>query len=95
MQILDPKHPFFKPLWRRILTVLLPAVWGGVELYNNAMGWAVVFLGASAFAAYELLFMYGHTIAKAKAAEEAAKARQEDEGDDDDGPATQTGGQDR
>lgn len=58
MKFLDPQHPFFKPLWRRILTVLAPAAWGLVELSNGASGWAILFFGASAYAAYELLFMF-------------------------------------
>lgn len=62
MQILDPKHPFFKPLWRRILTVVLPAAWGVVELANNAPGWALIFFAAAAYAAYELLIMYDRRV---------------------------------
>ncbi|MCO5734722.1 hypothetical protein [Rhizobium sp. SSA_523] len=72
MKLIDPTHPFFKPLWRRILTVVLPAVWGLVELSNNAIGWAIIFLAASAYAAYELLIMYHRSIARA-AAEDAEK----------------------
>ncbi len=28
-QILDPTHPFFKPLWRRLLCTVLPLAWAG------------------------------------------------------------------
>lgn len=62
MQILDPKHPFFKPLWRRVLTVVLPTAWGAVELANNALGWALIFFAAAAYAAYELLIMYDRRV---------------------------------
>jgi hypothetical protein len=83
MKFLDPHHPFFKPLWRRILSVLLPTAWGGVELYNGSTGWAVLFLGAGAYAAYELLIMYDRTMAKAAAEDAARKARLEaDKGDE-------------
>ncbi|MGE6739533.1 hypothetical protein ACQKGC_04560 [Allorhizobium pseudoryzae] len=83
MKLLDPHHPFFKPLWRRILTVVLPAAWGGVELYNGSTGWALLFLAAAAYAAYELLIMYDRTIAQAAADEAARKARLEaDKGDE-------------
>lgn len=54
MKFLDPQHPFFKPLWRRIVTVVAPAAWALVELSNGEAGWAIVFFGAAAYAGYEL-----------------------------------------
>lgn len=32
MQIIDPKHPFYRPLWVRLLVVAICAVWFVVEL---------------------------------------------------------------
>ncbi|WP_312222339.1 hypothetical protein [Rhizobium rhizoryzae] len=77
MKLLDPTHPFFKPLWRRVLTVVLPALWGGVEALNQAWGWAILFLGAAGYAAYELLIMYDRSIAEAEAKRAAAQAQRE------------------
>ena len=77
MKLLDPTHPFFKPLWRRVLTVVLPALWGGVEALNQSWGWAILFLGAAAYAAYELLIMYDRSIAEAEAKKAAAQAQRE------------------
>ena len=57
MKFLDPQHPFFKPLWRRVLTVVAPVAWGFVELWNNEAGWAIVFFGAAAYAGYELFLV--------------------------------------
>ena len=74
-QILDPTHPFFKPLWRRILCVVLPLAWAGVEYGNGATGWAMVFIVSGLYAGYELLFMYDHTMKKAEAKAEAERAR--------------------
>ena len=74
MKLLDPTHPFFKPLWRRVLTVVLPALWGGVEVWNQAWGWAIMFLGAAAYAAYELFIIYDRSIAEAEAAKQQASA---------------------
>ena len=83
MKLLDPMHPFFRPLWRHILTALLPAAWGAVELYNGSTGWGIAFIAAGAYAAYELLIMYDRTMAKAAAEEAARRARLEtDKGDD-------------
>jgi hypothetical protein len=54
-----------------------------VELYNGSTGWALLFLAAAAYAAYELLIMYDRTIAQAAADEAARKARLEaDKGDE-------------
>ncbi|MBP1851614.1 hypothetical protein [Rhizobium halophytocola] len=58
LQILDPAHPFFKPLWRRILTALFPALWALVEISNGQTGWAIAFLAIAAYAAWELLIRY-------------------------------------
>ncbi|MBO3758485.1 hypothetical protein [Ciceribacter sp. L1K22] len=77
MQILDPKHPFFKPAWRRWLTVLLPAAWGLVELSNNAVGWAIAFFAAAGYAAYELLIMYDRRIAENSLPSEAEERDQD------------------
>lgn len=58
MQLLDPQHPFFRPLWRRVLTVLVPAGWALVELYNGATGWGILFLAAAIYAGYQLLVIF-------------------------------------
>jgi hypothetical protein len=54
-QILDADHPFFIPVWRRWATVILPLIWGGVELWNGSPGWAVLFGAAGAYALYVLI----------------------------------------
>ncbi len=72
LKLLDPTHPFYKPLWVRILTVVFPAAMACIEAYNQSWVWALLFFAASAYAAYELLIMYDRSIAKAEA--EKAKA---------------------
>ncbi len=37
------QHPFFVPLWRRILTSALVAGWALFELLTNSPGWAAMF----------------------------------------------------
>lgn len=34
-------HPFFRPLLRRVLTVLAIAVWGVIEFISGNPGWAI------------------------------------------------------
>ncbi len=82
VKFLDPQHPFFKPLWRRILTVVAPAAWGLVELSNGASGWAILFFGASAYAAYELLFMFERSNREAASTVDKDRSPADDNGAD-------------
>jgi hypothetical protein len=54
LKLLDRDHPMFRRLWVRWLTVLLPAAWGGFEGWLGNPGWAVLFLLAAGYAAWEL-----------------------------------------
>ncbi len=55
MQLLDPNDPFFIPIWRRWVTILVPALWAGFELWGGNSGWAFFFAAASAFAFWKLI----------------------------------------
>lgn len=48
----DADHPWFRPLWRRVLMVLIPAVIAGVDIYHGNFGWALIFGGLGAYAVY-------------------------------------------
>ncbi|GEO85510.1 MULTISPECIES: hypothetical protein [Alphaproteobacteria] len=80
MKFLDPQHPFFKPLWRRILTVVAPAAWAFVELWNGEAGWAIVFFGAAAYAGYELFLAAKPAPDTTPAVDEATRDDKGDEG---------------
>ena len=54
-KIIDADHPFFAPVWRRWASVILPLIWGGVELYLNSPGWAMLFAAAAGLAYWELI----------------------------------------
>lgn len=79
MKFLDPQHPFFAPLWRRVLTVAAPAAWGLVEHLNDEPGWAIVFFAAAAYAGYAL-FVAPKTEPGSKPPADEAAAR-DDKGD--------------
>lgn len=80
MKFLDPQHPFFKPLWRRILTVVAPVAWGLFEFSNGEAGWAIVFIGAAAYAGYELFLAPQPAPGEKPQADEAAAS--DDKGDE-------------
>ncbi len=50
MKLVDPNDPFYRPLWRRVLLVLIVAAWAGAELLYGREGlWTVLALGALGF----------------------------------------------
>ncbi|MFZ5962864.1 hypothetical protein ACOXXX_07915 [Thalassococcus sp. BH17M4-6] len=52
----DLRHPFFNPLWRRVLTVAVCAGWALVEFSQGNTGWAAVFGGLGLWAG--IVFFY-------------------------------------
>lgn len=55
MKILDANDPFFKPVWRRWVTAVLPLVWGGVEIVLGNPGWGILFVAAGGYALWALI----------------------------------------
>ena len=47
--LVDFGHPFYRPLTRRIIIFALLLVWTAVEFFSGSTGWAVFFLGLSAY----------------------------------------------
>ena len=54
--LVDPHHPFFRPLWVRILCVVLLLTWAGFEASTGAVFWAILF-GASGIYLFVMLFV--------------------------------------
>ena len=49
----ENKHPFYKPLWRRIVIVLTIVAWLGFEIYQSNSGlWMAIAAGILAYAVY-------------------------------------------
>ncbi|MBA4490372.1 hypothetical protein [Paracoccus sp. S1E-3] len=42
--IVDPNHPFFRPLWVRILCSAFPFGWAVFEFSTGNLFWAILFL---------------------------------------------------
>ena len=47
--LVDPNAPFFRRLWVRVLCVVLPLAWAGVELMNGSPVWAMLFGAAGIY----------------------------------------------
>ncbi|UFM64704.1 hypothetical protein LOS78_13570 [Paracoccus sp. MA] len=54
--LVDPQHPFFRPLWVRVLCVLLPLLWAGFEAASGSVFWAILF-GAAGVYLFVTLFL--------------------------------------
>lgn len=46
-------HPFFAPVWIRVVTVLVAITWGLFELSTGAVFWSVVFIGIGVICAWQ------------------------------------------
>ncbi len=53
--MIDTNHPFYDPLWRRILIPAICFVWAVIELVTGSVTWAVISGALGLFAAYKLL----------------------------------------
>jgi len=58
MQLIDPQHPAYRPLWARILIVAVCFGWALVEIITGDPFWAVLSGGAGVYAAYMLFWTY-------------------------------------
>lgn len=59
MKIAEQKHPFYKPLWRRIVIIATIAAWFGIELAQGGSGlWAVLAGGILAYAIWVFLISF-------------------------------------
>lgn len=47
--LIDFRHPFFRPLPRRIIVFLLVVIWTVVEFFGGSMPWVVFFAALSAY----------------------------------------------
>jgi hypothetical protein len=58
MKILDASHPFFRPLWRRLVIVGVSLGWSAFEYANGETVWALFFAGIGLYCAWVLLAAY-------------------------------------
>lgn len=58
MQLIDPSHPFYRPLWRRILIVAVCLGWAAVEALTREPFWAILVGAVGIYAAWMLLLNF-------------------------------------
>ncbi|MCP8894070.1 hypothetical protein KYK29_03945 [Shinella daejeonensis] len=71
MKFIDPNHPFYRPLWVRLLLVGICSGWTAVEFYNGEQAWGTIFLIVAAYAFAQLLLFYKPSDGVAKPEEES------------------------
>jgi hypothetical protein len=77
MKFIDPDHPFYRPLWRRLLLVGVCAAWTGVEFYNGEQTWGTVFLIVTAYAFANLILFFKPSDPAAKPPAEGGEKKSE------------------
>ncbi|MBX2879256.1 MAG: hypothetical protein KTR32_04945 [Granulosicoccus sp.] len=56
MAFVDLQIPFFVPVWRRLVLLLICLGWGVFELLAGESLWATIFFAMGIFAAWQLFF---------------------------------------
>jgi hypothetical protein len=51
-------HPFLRPLWRRIVLVVICLGWAGLEYYGGSPTWAMIALAFAGYGAWQYLYLY-------------------------------------
>lgn len=54
--MIDPNHPFYDALWRRLLVPVTCAIWVCIELYAGAPVWAAIVAAVGIYATYKLFW---------------------------------------
>ncbi len=56
--LLNPRDPFYAPLWRRVAIVVFSLGWAAFELSNGATVWAALFGAAGFYALWKLIVTF-------------------------------------
>jgi hypothetical protein len=58
MQLIDPNHPFYRPLWIRIAIVAVCLGWAIIEASTREPFWAIIVGALGIYSAYKLLLTF-------------------------------------
>lgn len=68
----EQDHPFYKPLWRRVVIVIVIALWLAFEIFKGSGGlWLALAAGALAYAVYTFFITWPKETPKDDAGPEA------------------------
>ncbi|HEX8049680.1 hypothetical protein [Rhizobium sp.] len=79
MQLIDPNHPVYKPLWVRVLIVGVCLGWATIEAFGPEPFWAVIVGALGAYSAWMLLLNFNPQPPKAEVENTVADDQDEDE----------------
>ncbi len=54
----DSEHPFFRPLWRRVVVVAVCLAWSVIEFATGTPFWGVIALGFTGYAVWQFFYLY-------------------------------------
>jgi len=58
MRFLDLHHPWFIPLWRRVLVTAFCAAWTLVELVSGGPFWVILFAALTVVCGYQFFIAF-------------------------------------
>ena len=58
MQLIDPNHPTYRPLWVRVVIVAVCLGWASIELMTGEPFWAILVGAVGVYAAWVLLLNF-------------------------------------
>ncbi len=58
MQLIDPQHKFYRPLWVRLLVVGICGAWFCLEVIMGASFWVVIMGALTAYTSWVLLIRF-------------------------------------
>lgn len=81
MQLIDPNHPVYRPLWVRLLVVGVCLGWAAIEAVTGAPFWAVIVGALGIYAAWILLLTFNPQAPEANVAAAPDAEDEDPEGD--------------
>jgi hypothetical protein len=56
--IIEPQHPFYRPLWRRVTVVAVCLGWGAFEFASASPFWCMLFVGLGLVCAWQFFVVF-------------------------------------
>jgi hypothetical protein len=73
LKLFDMAIPFFLPVWRRVLAVVVPVLWALFEFSTGEAFWGLIFVGLGGMAAWKFRIADWEAVAAAEAKSRRSK----------------------